>query len=88
VLAGEMDRLGVSRYPATKPGDRTEFGERKLPLADKYLDGDRWLVKGYIPYYLGITSRPFTLDELPELGDLTVEIFTSWYREEVDPADA
>jgi hypothetical protein len=86
VLAGQMDRLCVSRYPAGKP--KAERGERKLPLADMYLEGDRWLVKGYIPSYLGIKSRPFTLDELTELGDLTVEIFTSWYGAEVGSANA
>jgi hypothetical protein len=60
VLAGHMDRLCLSRYAAKKPG--TERGERKLPLADMYLEGNRWLVKGYIPSYLGIKSLPFTLN--------------------------
>jgi hypothetical protein len=86
VLTEDMDRLSVSRYPAGKPG--AERGQRKLPLADMYLEGNRWLVKGYFPDYHGITSRLFTLAELAELADLTVEIFTSWYQAEVASANA
>lgn len=85
VLDGHMDQLSVSRSSGRTP--RGERGQRKLPLAAMHLENNRWLVKGYFPDYLGISSDFFTLDQLPELARLTVDIFTKWYERELDAAN-
>lgn len=78
VLDGENDRLLVSNR---KPGNgRSVLGQRKIPLAEKYLARKTWLAKGYTDgWALGIKSINRPLDELDVVASITVEVFSRWY---------
>lgn len=81
VLAGELDRLLVS---TRRPGNgSTVLGRRKLPLAERYLDDDAWLAKGYTDgWALGPKSLKQPLGQLELIADAAAEIFTRWFAVE------
>lgn len=79
ILNEQLDQLLVSTHPARH--GRSELGRRKIPLATTYFGKETWLVKGYTDgWALGIKSIPCPLDDLDELADVTVDIFTRWYE--------
>lgn len=78
VLAGELDRLLVS---TRRPGNGSSpLGRRKLPLAERYLDDDVWLAKGYTDgWALGVKGVKQPLDRLAAVAEITAEIFERWF---------
>ena len=77
VLAGNEDRLGISRSAAGT--SRKHVGAHKLALARKHLTGSTYLAQGYVDWALGPRTKSVNVDQLPELAAITAEVFTGWY---------
>ena len=78
-------RAAPERSMDKKSEKPNPFWDSKIVVADRHLDGQRWLVKGYTDgdgWALGIKSRPHTLDQLPSLCTLAAHVLNSWLAAE------
>jgi hypothetical protein len=82
-----LAELTVSLHPATRRSDdvRKESPnaprDNKIVIAEKHLNNERWLVKGYTDgdgWALGVKSTPHRLDELEALCATTARILNEW----------
>jgi hypothetical protein len=86
-----LAKLRVSPHPAPRRSDdarrksRNAPRDNKIVVAEKHLEDERWLVKGYTDgdgWALGVKSTPHRLDELRELTATTARILNEWLAAE------
>lgn len=80
VIVGHEGRLLISRHAAGAP--RRSLGRFKLPLAKAHLGTAAYLAKGYVDWSLGPKTKNVTVEQLPELADITAEIYERWFDAE------
>ncbi|WP_106817510.1 hypothetical protein [Janibacter massiliensis] len=74
------------RIARTAAGNgRGARGANKIPLVNKFLDGQTWLAKGYTDgWALGVKSTPTPAGELGSLCDEAAALFLAWFEREAD----
>lgn len=87
VVTDESRRpLAVSPSPAPIRSEKKKpnpYWDSKIVVADRHLNGQRWLVKGYTDgWALGIKSTKHTWDELPALCALAARVLNEWLAAE------
>lgn len=80
VLRGNEQRYRISRTSARH--SKKAPGNYKLALAGKHLPAVPYLPKGYVDWALGPKTENFTVEQLPELVEITVEVLGSWFKAE------
>ncbi|MBS5748340.1 MULTISPECIES: hypothetical protein [Actinotignum] len=72
---GKFDLKATNHHSSSKKG----LGPRRQQITKKYFPNHPWLARGYITDSLGVRSYPRPIDEVRELADDAIRLFTSWF---------